>query len=951
MPTSTYLHIRSRDSAPTHVVELVGASVRIGVGPECEVRLPDEPGLADVEVLLRRRGETWHAQPMASAGGLLVDGRAVDRPRPLALGMTMRLGSYWLTLKSAGASGEARTPADSAATIEVDAHPVESPVVLDGDQPDQGSDEAREKDRLSRWESRLSQRERWLKARQGEARWEARWKAAGETLRDRSQAATTTPPAAPRPTPSNLGSASVTRRAPQPQVRPLPDPPSVSRIIAPSAATRTRGIPDPLAARRETRTPSYSPTPTLRPAAPPLKPAAARSRIEPLPVVEPVPDPIEVRAPIPQPVEAEVPAFEPAAPTRLIDELPALPNPFMDALSVALQSGERSMVIIPNPAADPSFMKQLEKPTLSLPAPAPTAEHEPVSGRPIEIETFAETMSAIEFSSVVETFDAEPIVEFVPEEIESSVVELDAAEERPRGGWISSLLGFRRRASAVEAEVDEVEEEVADAADVADAVEDEAPIVQAEVAEAFEVSDPFEVSEVEEPAIEANAEVEVEVPPAESPIRLARSGAERAPDPRPLEPLKRRSAEEEWPSVRQIMQNYAANAARSRETEPSDASSKPPRLQGSAQSVRFPDPTERRSPDSWSISAWVATPAAAAAVLALGLGGLSLSWQWARDDQAAGAVADLLLAERGPRVVDLETATGPSTTWWRTTPRHMYHWAVALHRGGADTAQVSEALNAAHGASPLASATRFALSRDAGDDSQPWGAMGLGRDSATLASAGHTLARAGKLEQALHAYRHALEIAITTDLDDLPAPEYLDEPAHRYSLPFEGAIASTLKDMAEQPAWSNDPRWIEAVPDFAVAQLAASRVLRERGRSAEADAALKRVIDRADAVKGDGPEAVIERAARAEALALLGRFAESEEHYRVAIAMMPLDVVKRSWWMNVADLASRQADSGKRRMALEAAKSTDPNDAITGRAVSTQMQEDGGRGDTRITAQ
>ena len=80
MHDAAYLHIRSRDGRSTRIVALSEPSVRIGRGRSCEVRL-DEPALAEVECLLRRRGESWHLQPVQPDGRLTIDGRPADRPR------------------------------------------------------------------------------------------------------------------------------------------------------------------------------------------------------------------------------------------------------------------------------------------------------------------------------------------------------------------------------------------------------------------------------------------------------------------------------------------------------------------------------------------------------------------------------------------------------------------------------------------------------------------------------------------------------------------------------------------------------------------------------------------------------------------------------------------------------------------------------------------------------
>ena len=97
MPDAAYLHIRARGSRATRIVALAGPTVRIGRGRPCEVRLED-PRLAEVQCLLRRRGQGWHLQPLGVPGPLTIDGRTVDGPRPIPMGTTLRLLECWLTL-------------------------------------------------------------------------------------------------------------------------------------------------------------------------------------------------------------------------------------------------------------------------------------------------------------------------------------------------------------------------------------------------------------------------------------------------------------------------------------------------------------------------------------------------------------------------------------------------------------------------------------------------------------------------------------------------------------------------------------------------------------------------------------------------------------------------------------------------------------------------------------
>jgi len=82
--------------------------------------------------------------------------------------------------------------------------------------------------------------------------------------------------------------------------------------------------------------------------------------------------------------------------------------------------------------------------------------------------------------------------------------------------------------------------------------------------------------------------------------------------------------------------------------------------------------------------------------------------------------------------------------------------------------------------------------------------------------------------------------------------------------------------------------------------------------------------------------AALQLAAQAEAYALRSDWPNAETRYRQAIAHMPVDPVRRSWWINLADIEQRLNEEEKRQQALEAAKSPDPNDAMTRRALDLQ---------------
>ena len=89
-----------RGETTARVLDLSGPSVRVGRGPRCEVRL-NESALADVQCLLRRRGQSWQVQPVGPPGRLSIEGRAVEHARPLPLGVPLLVGDTWLTIAPA----------------------------------------------------------------------------------------------------------------------------------------------------------------------------------------------------------------------------------------------------------------------------------------------------------------------------------------------------------------------------------------------------------------------------------------------------------------------------------------------------------------------------------------------------------------------------------------------------------------------------------------------------------------------------------------------------------------------------------------------------------------------------------------------------------------------------------------------------------------------------------
>jgi hypothetical protein len=331
----------------------------------------------------------------------------------------------------------------------------------------------------------------------------------------------------------------------------------------------------------------------------------------------------------------------------------------------------------------------------------------------------------------------------------------------------------------------------------------------------------------------------------------------------------------------------------------------------------------------------------------LGTLGIAGGWCWSIDALHCGMVANQL-ARSGARAEPLPPwVNRPSTAWWRTTAGHLTHWALWLDRTARDPAAVEEVhdlLDAAVRASPLQPAVRYALARiDPESVSQAVPGRALSRDVLPLAWTGHRLLAAGKKELAARAYRAALDMAARTELSRLAVPQFIDDTQiRRYALPAEDLIGPIVREMSDAGSWTYAD-WAKALPDFPVARLAAVRVLRERG-SREADALLETLLTEPGSNLAQGTAAAVAIAVLAESLALKGRWYDADQRYRQAIELMPDLTIRRSWWMNLAEIALRQNDESSRQKALEAARGNDPNDEITRRAVEL-LKYYGGRTD------
>ncbi|SIN92017.1 hypothetical protein SAMN05444166_1615 [Singulisphaera sp. GP187] len=400
----------------------------------------------------------------------------------------------------------------------------------------------------------------------------------------------------------------------------------------------------------------------------------------------------------------------------------------------------------------------------------------------------------------------------------------------------------------------------------------------------------------------------------------------------------------DWPTVRDILASH--NASVKRATAPR-AMVRPALIQ--------PILTEPREPAHWTFPLWLGWPPALLAVLVFGMAGVALSCIWSVDARWSGSVASLL-AGGAANVKPLpESVPTPGGAWWRSSAANLMLWSLYFDRRPADdplnAEQAKKLLNAASQASPIQAQVRFALARQARLDDHVSSfnpSLGLSQDIEAQTWLGHQCLQAGKKEAAIKVYRRALEMAARADLSRVVTPSF-DEDTQilRYHLPSEEITRRVIRDMAEQTSWTFSD-WKEALPPFAPIPLAAARFLRERG-SADADAALGLILSRLDAPRLEGTSASLHLAAQAEAFAFKSLWNEAKTRYEKALELMSIDAIKRSWWMNLAEIERRLNDDSGRLTALELARGNNANDEISQRAVDL-MRYSGTRTD-KVRAQ
>ena len=795
------LEIQTGDDGVTRVLDLEHGPIRVGRGIQCEVRL-NQVGLGDVQCIIRRRGDEWQVQPVGPPGRIWVDNQPSDNQRALPPGVTLRVGRATLTLHEANPDlrergsfnapisidAQTEVPAGSAnldvAPADIPPAPAEPvpPSVEDTGPPPPSPGEASD-DRLKRWQTRLDQRDQWLQDRQNEKRWEARWKAAGESLRSRSTTPTPTPPPAPAPA------------RPEPTPRPPTPAPAAARIVPGRTPPARSFEPRPVFGhtRRPTEPTARVESPPLAPISPePIAPAAPASTI---PDARPPEPEIAVRvtvnldppAVVASPADLIAPSPEPVPPAA--EAIPPAPVEATPVAAVALGG----LVLLPE--TQPGLPQVVARPD-------PIA---PISPTPVE--------PAAQVSIAPSLADPAPIA--VPDEPTDPERPSPARSSRTR----SIRTGTRLRSPLAPLT----------GAAAADPTPDPAEPLASPAARLVPARGPVTRLEPE--------------PTPFGPARSARlPGSESAPVIEPAEPKVWPSAR----AIFAAQGTRATGGLAAEPTATPGPAGKPTRVRPTPEPTEVVRPDEWTIPLllGWVPTAMLVL---AFSLFAVGLavvwiedgssGNIALRLATRPD----GAYAPVVDAQSIPRAAWWQTTASHLAAWSlvmervgngedrSADARLLEADARAVSPLGARARFVSEPV-------PGQEADVAASIR-----------LGPTRDIITLTAMAHRLRRENKRLDAIRAYRAAFLTAATTARSNLGRPVFRVDPTiNRYAMPHSGLLDEVARDMAGAGDWTA-AEWAEATPDFAPALLAVATALRTRepAESERRLEAICRVNDRA----------------------------------------------------------------------------------------------------------
>jgi tetratricopeptide (TPR) repeat protein len=967
MTRSTCLHIQDRESGPIRVVELPGVSVRIGRAPHCEIQLTELSRAEEVCRLLRR-GSSWQLVPNGSGGPIRLEGRSVSGCCQLPFDVPFFVGGYRLWLRhdvtaepdwgndsptpparrrrtatliyslqpdhdrlepNRGEMSRSLSPepSDSPRVMESNlTHPqveergesldvpvATSPAGEPGASAELPREPLQEDDRAPRTKKPPAPAEEIPYSPSPRERWETRWRAASAELKARAERARA--PVEPlRPAyqagldPVPLKEPSVPRSHPvtlpsiDPAARPVaavaPSRVEPSSIRAKAEPSRTFTQPDlPWARKRaEQVTASTSAVPAAH-----LPPSWAGRLAQDLP-----PSPQERRQ---RPLDfADGPTATQTSRQTADVESPS--GATEDHRTVADQPPPTASGPVDEIPSDVSARADKAPPSLV----APIEDELPVEIAPVEESPPVAVVSADEPPSVIDETREDSSLISIPA-IDAYVAELSQSEQRPL--------------------------EVAPAAAAHDQPAAATLPTEAEGSIPARPAEPAAAAASRDEPIPRGIPSHKSAGDAQSVTRATDrlAGSERParlPEPpAPESPPFRSVRDVEWPSARDVLASHQA------------ASSPRPVLAalGNAAGRKARPaaiPTLARRPGHWSLPVWVAGPPAALFVLAAGFAGCFLSWRWAGDSYTASVVTDRLLSQdKTARSLPLpDSVSPPDGSWTSSTSGHLARWAI-YHRHFQRERNISidetvSLLERALQVSPLDHIARLALAQL--DPSESRSAvlvrsLGLSRDAVSLTQSARRLLAAGEKQAALVMYGKALAVAMPSESFRAAVPRFSDDAGiARYFLPGEEQVHDILRELLGKSELSFAD-WSGLLPRNPIVFVAAARLLRERDRG-ETEAMLDQVLQESSAIADGDPALPVALAARAEAFALRSQWRDADRLYRQAIELAADETIRRSWWFNVADVASRLEDDGKRQAALQAAVAN--SDDITRRAVDVQ---------------
>ena len=208
MPEIASLHIRDRGLKSARVVALSGDYVRVGRSPICDVLLLD-PKVARVECHLTREAGRWTIIPERADGRVWYQGERLTGPLAIEEGQTIFVGENALTLRLGElsyAEPEPEPEPEPEREREPDPEPVPEPetkpmpefvevvaeVVESVSTTTETETSTTNLDHRAESTSTTGKHDRLLQTRAETRKWESRWRAVGEKLRETSVA-----PAAP----------------------------------------------------------------------------------------------------------------------------------------------------------------------------------------------------------------------------------------------------------------------------------------------------------------------------------------------------------------------------------------------------------------------------------------------------------------------------------------------------------------------------------------------------------------------------------------------------------------------------------------------------------------------------------------------------------------------------------------------------------------------------------